>query len=396
MSDARPLLGVPWVISTDADVEELETYLLSTARTVPVIAVSEDYSGECVVDPDWLARKLQGFGTVVRLSFPGARAWTTRVGQPWSVYLGAVRTYNPGLRWNDHSPLSHPRALPDSILAWVNGTLTGSRAFSKYLVYMAARHAAYRRINWEPLLFMSEARREASHIAVLQSSNDAELVTTLKAQVQELQEDLAKKDKEFENWFQEHERLDEQCERLTQENGQMSFALDSLRMQLAEKLGADPDNQIPPPVDYGDLPDWVVLHFSGRLLLSPRALQGLKDAVYEKFDLVWKGLAALAHEYRDLRLGAKENSNELWEAKLVNLGLECENAVSETSRGKYADEYEIFDPFGSGKKRAFERDLKKGNSREARHCLRIYFYWDDEHRQVVIGWLPSHLTITTT
>jgi len=167
-------------------------------------------------------------------------------------------------------------------------------------------------------------------------------------------------------------------------------------MQLAEKLGGDPDDQIPAPANYDELPDWIVRHFSGRLLLSPRALRGIKDAVYEEFDLVWKGLAALAREYRDLRLGAKEDSGELWEAKLVELGLECENAASDTSRGKYADEYEILDPFGSGKKRSFERDLKKGNSRDARYCLRIYFYWDEEHRQVVVGWLPSHLTITSS
>jgi hypothetical protein len=36
--------------------------------------------------------------------------------------------------------------------------------------------------------------------------------------------------------------------------------------------------------------------------------------------------------------------------------------------------------------------VKKGNSREARNCLRIYFFWDEEREQVVVGHLPAHLT----
>jgi hypothetical protein len=36
--------------------------------------------------------------------------------------------------------------------------------------------------------------------------------------------------------------------------------------------------------------------------------------------------------------------------------------------------------------------LKKGTSRESRHCLRIYFFWDEDSDQVVVGHLPDHLT----
>jgi hypothetical protein len=36
--------------------------------------------------------------------------------------------------------------------------------------------------------------------------------------------------------------------------------------------------------------------------------------------------------------------------------------------------------------------LKPGrNTRDPTRCLRIYFFWDDEEEQAVVGWLPGHL-----
>jgi len=35
--------------------------------------------------------------------------------------------------------------------------------------------------------------------------------------------------------------------------------------------------------------------------------------------------------------------------------------------------------------------LRKGTTKDDRYCLAIYFFWDDEKRRVVVGWLPSHL-----
>ena len=32
-----------------------------------------------------------------------------------------------------------------------------------------------------------------------------------------------------------------------------------------------------------------------------------------------------------------------------------------------------------------------GNTRDPTRCLRIYFFWDDDEQQVVVGSLPGHL-----
>ena len=40
--------------------------------------------------------------------------------------------------------------------------------------------------------------------------------------------------------------------------------------------------------------------------------------------------------------------------------------------------------------------LKSGNSREPRYCFRLYFFWSDQHKRVVVGSFPGHLTTGVT
>ena len=56
--------------------------------------------------------------------------------------------------------------------------------------------------------------------------------------------------------------------------------------------------------------------------------------------------------------------------------------------GELGDEYDVI---YNGRKCRLEQLIVKGNDRDPRHCLRIYFFWDDETNRVVIGSLPGHL-----
>ena len=75
------------------------------------------------------------------------------------------------------------------------------------------------------------------------------------------------------------------------------------------------------------------------------------------------------------------------------LGLEEGPSFAGPGWGQYEDEYVV--SFG-GRRRRLDRHLKNGNSRSPKHCLRVYFFWDYDDEQVVIGWLPSHLTTNVT
>jgi len=44
-----------------------------------------------------------------------------------------------------------------------------------------------------------------------------------------------------------------------------------------------------------------------------------------------------------------------------------------------------------GRRRRVEWPIKRGaNTRDPRRCLRIYYFWDEETRRVVVASMPAH------
>ena len=78
------------------------------------------------------------------------------------------------------------------------------------------------------------------------------------------------------------------------------------------------------------------------------------------------------------------------------LGVEETESISDQNEGKVArDTYRV--SFGLGRrKRKLDRHLKKGTGRDSRDCFRLYFFWDEDEEQIVVGWLPSHLPTPIT
>jgi len=70
--------------------------------------------------------------------------------------------------------------------------------------------------------------------------------------------------------------------------------------------------------------------------------------------------------------------------------------MTDVAVGEYEDEYFVPYPVGSGLKRKLEFHLRRGNSRDERQCLGIYFFWDEQARLVVVGSLPAHLRTRAT
>lgn len=141
---------------------------------------------------------------------------------------------------------------------------------------------------------------------------------------------------------------------------------------------------------WSDLPQWCK-ELEGRLTVLPRALNAAKKALYEQPAHVKAGLEFLAGPYRDCRLGLL--SVQEMETALHECGLRIAGSVAPSIAGEQGDAY--FVPWG-GKKRFLELHLLKGGGRDERYCLRIYFFWDTESQQCVVGWLPSHLNNSLT
>lgn len=78
---------------------------------------------------------------------------------------------------------------------------------------------------------------------------------------------------------------------------------------------------------------------------------------------------------------------------LAELGLEESASFSRSRAGEQGDEY--FVRFGE-RRRELDRHLKGSNARDERRRFRLYFFWDEDSQQVVVGWFPSHLSTRLT
>jgi hypothetical protein len=147
----------------------------------------------------------------------------------------------------------------------------------------------------------------------------------------------------------------------------------------------------PLPESLDQLEAWTQQKLKGKLLLHPRALNGARKSRYADPALVYRSLLLLGNEYRNLRInGSLGDSADRCQARLLELGLELTNSITPARAGEQGDDYCVVYP-SLGETQFLKHHLKKGTSRDERRCLRVYFFWDEIEKLVVVGWLPSHL-----
>ena len=153
------------------------------------------------------------------------------------------------------------------------------------------------------------------------------------------------------------------------------------------------EQTVPEDGSYADIEDWIGRDYPDRLFLHPRAARSLKSAAYENVKLVYQCLKLLASSYYDYCTGQGTYERFIDACKQVDPGLTEGGSITDAAAGMQGDSYFLQ---YNGKKRKLERHLTKGNSKDRRYCLRIYFFWDDQDQVVVIGDLPHHLDTSTT
>jgi hypothetical protein len=415
--DLRSLVRLsetPWRIATEGDLLLLHALVANPKRDLPVVVLTQPvrqhrgHLREWVLDEGDLGRRLVGIAHLVLLPSHSAFEWTRTVGKPWSVYNGAVRTYQPNLDFDLDSPFNHPLTTIDGILASRLDDLLSEKAFSQILVGRLADWAASRRVRWEARLFVPEARGLAAELdrhrlteALLARDSTSNLVAELQHEVARISQahesELASLRQQLETAHQDAEQsfdLAAETERdrdwYRQENANLRWQVAALRDGLRQCPGRAPDDNLVFPDGYDDLPDWVGKNLAGRLVLHPRAANAVKDATYEDLRLVCRALLLLANDYRDMRQGV-EGAKQRFESGQNELGVRCDESITRSRAGEQGDTYFVAWPVGSGRKAFLEHHLRRGSTKDERVCLAIYFFWDDEAQQVVVGSLPSHL-----
>jgi|ERR1022692_2239227 hypothetical protein len=161
---------------------------------------------------------------------------------------------------------------------------------------------------------------------------------------------------------------------------------------LESRLGSLSDATDSRPDQYGEVASWVENEFAGRSQLHARALRGLKDAAFQDLGLVCDLLRLLAIDCVDSKRGNRD-AWKRFEDGIKSRGVEYSKSISGVHAGEQDEEYFVR---YKGRQEFLEWHLKKGTSRDPSRDLRIYFFWDDEDEEVIVGFLPGHLDTRIT
>lgn len=88
----------------------------------------------------------------------------------------------------------------------------------------------------------------------------------------------------------------------------------------------------------------------------------------------------------------KPRTDKAFRDALAQYGMDFSGSIDKSRAGQEGDAYYVNYPIGTTQRVFLQFHLERGNRHEDRYCMRIYFFWDDDTNQVVVGWLPSHLS----
>lgn len=390
--DGRRLSEDPWLIDSHLQTDELATFLCLPNRVHPVIIVTEGIDAEDpVVDERSLASAVLGVAHVVRLSSNASYHLTRRLGKEFSVFDRAVRTYRAGFDPDVDEPTSHPLAFARSIAGWES---EGPRAFERFLTQQAMWQSVSRGdLERDVPSFASvvvRAAQEARTVARIEGQSDSELLAIASEEIKELEGRAEEDRRTFDGLLVEAEKERDSAQATA--DGARSEAA-SLRARVAHLehaltlQGPVKPTRIPESLD--ELGEWASLNLAGSVVVLNRALRAAKKSTFEKLSLAYDALLVLRDFYVPMRRGGEDGQKEAYSRRLKELGLEESASFAGARAGEQGDEYFVN---YAGRPRELDRHLKGSNSRDTRFGFRLYFFWDEDTQQVVVGSLPTHLS----
>ena len=379
------------------DVDALVALLVDPHRRVDVIvaALAEDVTDPrtASVDVVDITQRTIGAAHVAILTGPASFHLSDRVGREFSVFHQAVRTYKPRFNIDLDEPFAHPLGLPHRIADWPDG---GSQAYARLIVSQALRRSVSSADSERLVPSFLKVKRLAAEIRLDEArqtgSSDNDLLALYEKDNADLRIQLAQeKDNNDALLVQAEAERDSALEAIQQvrENAKhLRQRIEVLQARLEEVPKSTP---IPNTLD--NIEVWCEENLAGYVDMHSRSFRGIKNSDYEDASYIYKSLILLRDHYVPMRRNGGADLIDAFRAACRDLGLEEEPTGSQSRAGEEGEEYYV--RYG-GKRIYLDRHLKKGNSRDRRHCFRLYFFWDDENQQAVVGWLPSHLDSRAT
>ncbi len=415
---------IPDVISAQARAGYLIDYLSLPERRHPVVLVADenDEKGP-LIDIHLLQQYLFGIAHVIGISRQESFGISDRIGKPLSVYNGAVR-----IAWPGFSAASDPREhdlflsndirdfdvrfrSPEQHIAW--------RVASSFMLKLTAEdipsfssvktnllNAVIKDLKHEsaaPPPAEPETQESVAPTEIIEPVSGDELEElrrenkNLSAIIEAQNLKIQEASRQIEEALGLAVAESEEAKRLKLHAAGLSSELEELKGELgfSPKMPSLGKNLFPPISLVGE---WADVVFKGRLDITRAARMGAQEADYRYPEYVYQGLIALGGPYREMR-AAKDDRQRLsmrnqFNTEIMNIGIEDRVAMRPEFASLYGNTY--YASTGDGSSLFMDRHLCKGNARDSKNCLRIYYAWDAKSETVVVGHLPSHLENSIT
>lgn len=373
----------PDFVYSDGELSSFISILQSSRRTRPIVLFSESPEVDALGEANDAAQKLAGLAHVFVISEFQTSRLANAIGKEFSVWNGAIRTYNPGFNPQVDEVTQHPPATRE----WLKRRFGSFERFIGVLVSSFAERTV-RTSKLEEALPPFRAIRQASiqsRIAGLSAvvGKRTEREELLELEVSLLNQQVREKKEEFDLADAEVKRIEAERDRYRGQLTSLRGKIERLEKELGEQA-----LRIEYPDDFDGLEEWVVHNFAGRLILLNRAYRSARKSGFLDVGLVFKCLERLARGYVDAR-----RQGHPVDSLFDDIGVHLERTGDPSTLSQWKEEY--FVPI-RGKNEFLEWHLKKGSDKKEENTLRIYFLYDDEDEVVVVGHLPSHLTNSMT
>jgi hypothetical protein len=382
----------PQLVDSESDVEWLLRLLERPTRQSDVVVFSlADGSNDistAVISPSIFCNRTFGVAHTVILTGLASFYLTEQVGKEFSVFRQGVRTYKPGFNARSDEPSRHPLALFSRILSWPDG---GTKAFEQWLINQALHSSTFGPDREHRLPSFDTVRQLAAQLErdVLRRTggSEADLLKLYEQDNDQLQTSIKEQKAQYDGLL---ETSDQEREAAVDDANAAKAQAFTLREQirvLRQQLKEAPNQPaVPIPLTLEGFDEWCVEHLTGAVDVTNRASKGVRKSEYHDPSLIYKALLLLRDQYVPMRLEGGALTKTSFEQALEALQIE----ESGTGDGIKFNEDLYTVQYGGGR-RALDRHLKKGGAHDSRFCFRAYFFWDEDARVVVVGWLPSHL-----
>ena len=428
LQQERTLSHRPIVVDSAETMQGFHRMLVDPRREVPfaVVSVPPEVDDPETLRSHWraLARALTGLAIVWALPPAMTYRLSDLVGKSLSVFLGAWRFYRPGF---DHraAKTDHPlflknrmedergmaettrqfqlmaaeermRARADSALPFDYGTLVreteevvrGPGRLVSFLRGSLTRRPAQRleyalspaggSATAGQLLTDSAPGRTGTVPAAVREPRARVARRNVRDEAPSLRRKLRAASEKARTRASRYERVKQRAAAAERERDEARRRAQQLA-GLVRSLGGNPDAETPFPTIWEEFAPWCEETLANRLVLAGSARRELGGAEFEDVSLAARCLNWLAVDYRDARLrgGDPQLRGRIDEIADGVFNLPCGGDSFECS--------------WEGRRHHVEWHIKRGaNTRDPSRCLRIYYFWDEETRRVVVASMPAH------